>query len=265
VTGPAPAENLAGAFAGKGVVITGAGTGLGASCAVAFARRGAGVVLVGRRADKLEQTARAVGEVGGKAEVVAGDVALEATATAAAVRCVDAFGGVDVLVNNAGIHAHPLLVHETPVAEFDEFLAVDLRGPFLFTRAVVPSMIERGGGAILNVSSMVALVGFKYGAAYSAAKGGLISLTRTTAVDYAAHGIRVNCICPGGMEPVERGNLVPGDYDRLYEAVAGAGGALITSPCHVDDMAEFVVFLCGPHVPTLTGAVIPVDGGFSAH
>jgi NAD(P)-dependent dehydrogenase (short-subunit alcohol dehydrogenase family) len=252
-------------FDGKVAVVTGAGTGLGAATAIAFGREGASLTLVGRRVEKLEETASAVRQRGANVEVVAGDVADEKTATAAVDRSIERFGGVDVLVNNAGIHAHPVLLHETPVEEFDEFIAIDLRGPFLFTRAALPSMIERGGGAILNVGSMCALVGFKYGTAYSTAKGGLTSLTRTTAVEYAEHGVRANCICPGGMEPVERGNLVPEDYGKLIEAVSSAGGVPISGACHVDDMAEFVLFLCGPHVPTLTGAIIPVDGGFTAH
>jgi NAD(P)-dependent dehydrogenase (short-subunit alcohol dehydrogenase family) len=159
----------------------------------------------------------------------------------------------------------PLLVHETPPEEFDEFFAVDLRGPFLLTRAAVPSMLERGGGAIVNISSMVALVGFRYSCSYAAAKGGLISLTRVTAADYGDHGIRANCICPGGMEPVERGNLVPDDYIRLREAVATAGGSLLGRVAHVDEVAAMVLFLCGPLSLSLTGAVIPFDGGFTAH
>jgi NAD(P)-dependent dehydrogenase (short-subunit alcohol dehydrogenase family) len=254
-----------GQLEGKTAVITGAGTGLGAACARAFAAEGADVVLVGRRAEKLQETVRVVRDCPGRAVVVVGDVALEPTAADAVAVATRTFGGVDLLVNNAGIHAHPLLVHETPPEEFDEFFAVDLRGPFLLTRAAVPSMLERGGGAIVNISSMVALVGFRYSCSYAAAKGGLISLTRVTAADYGDHGIRANCICPGGMEPVERGNLVPDDYIRLREAVATAGGSLLGRVAHVDEVAAMVLFLCGPLSLSLTGAVIPFDGGFTAH
>jgi NAD(P)-dependent dehydrogenase (short-subunit alcohol dehydrogenase family) len=254
-----------GPLEGKVAIITGAGTGLGASCARAFARDGADVVLVGRRAQKLEETAASMSDLAGRAVVVAGDVALEATATHTVAVAAEQFGGVDILVNNAGIHAHPLLVHETPPEEFDEFVAVDLRGPFLFTRAAVPSMLERQGGAIVNISSMVAVVGFKYSCSYAAAKGGLISLTRSTAADYGEVGIRANCITPGGMQPVERGNLVPEDYVRLMEAVGAAGGTLVDRTAHVDEVAELVTFLVGPQSLSLTGAVIPFDSGFTAH
>ena len=255
----------AGRMAGEVAVVTGAGTGLGAATTRLFVREGADVVAVGRRSGKLKEVAEELAGEPGRVAVVVGDVADEATAAAACRRAGEEFGGLDILVNNAGIHSRPFLVHETPVAEFDEFFAVDLRGPFLFTRAAVPYLLERGGGAIVNISSMVALVGFKYAASYSAAKGGLISLTRATAADYGDAGIRANCICPGGMEPVERGNLAPADYVRLHEAVAAAGGVLIKRVAHVDEVAELILFLCGSQSQSLTGAVIPFDAGFTAH
>ena len=188
---------------GKVAVITGAGTGLGAATATLFAREGAAVTLVGRREEKLKEVAADIDADGGRALVVPGDVAQPDTAIRAAQESIATFGGVDILINNAGLHAAPYPLHETPLDEWDRFLAVDLTGPFLFTKAVLPSMMERRDGAIVNIGSMVALVGFKGSSAYAAAKGGLVSMTRTTAVDYAPYGIRANCVCPGGMEPVE--------------------------------------------------------------
>src|SRR4051794_23604609 len=119
---------------GKVAIITGAGTGLGAACARLFSTEGASLVLVGRRAEKLKETDASLGDGSSRCALVAGDVSLEATAAQAVAVATEQFGGVDILLNNAGIHAHPLLVHETPPEEFDEFIAVDLRGPFLFTR-----------------------------------------------------------------------------------------------------------------------------------
>lgn len=250
----------------RAAVVTGAGTGLGAATALAFAAEGTAVVLVGRREQLLASTAERVEAAGAKAVVVVGDVSEEATAERAVDAAIAAFGGVDVLVNNAGIHAHPSLLHESSVEEFDRFYAVDLRGPYLFTRAVLPSMLERGGGAVLNVSSMVGLVGFKYSSAYVAAKAGLIGLTRATAVDYGKDNVRANCICPGGMAPVEQRDISTQQMQLLLEAVQLGGGMLLPQPvCHVDDMAALIAFLCGPRCPTLTGAVIPVDAGFTAH
>jgi NAD(P)-dependent dehydrogenase (short-subunit alcohol dehydrogenase family) len=250
---------------GKVAIITGAGTGLGAACARLFATEGASLVLVGRRVEKLQETQAALGNGSARCALVAGDVALVSTAARSVATATERFGGVDILLNNAGIHAHPLLVHETPPEEFDEFIAVDLRGPFLFTRAAVPSMIERDGGAIVNIASIVGYVGFKYGGSYAAAKGGLIALTQTTAADYGDCNIRANCIAAGGMEPVERGNLSPVDYERLTESFVSAGGAMINRVAHVDEVAALVVFLSGPLSMSMTGAIIPFDGGYSAH
>jgi NAD(P)-dependent dehydrogenase (short-subunit alcohol dehydrogenase family) len=249
---------------GKVAVITGAGTGLGAATATLFAREGAAVTLVGRRAEKLEKVATAIASEGGRALVVPGDVADPETAARAATDSIGRFGGVDILINNAGLHATPYPLHKTPLEEWDGFLAVDLTGPFLFTKAVLPSMIQRRDGAIVNIGSMVALVGFKGSSAYAAAKGGLVSMTRTTAVDYAPYGIRANCVCPGGMEPVEYGNLTEEQLARLHEAVNLSGGPLLSRLANVHDVAQFLLVLVGPSGKALTGAVIPFDGGFTA-
>ena len=249
---------------GKVAVITGAGTGLGAATATLFAREGAAVTLVGRREEKLKEVAAEIDIDGGRALVVPGDVAKPDTAIRAAEESIRTFGGVDILINNAGLHAAPYPLHETPLDEWDRFLAVDLTGPFLFTKAVLPSMMERRDGAIVNIGSMVALVGFKGSSAYAAAKGGLVSMTRTTAVDYATYGIRANCVCPGGMEPVEYGNLTDDQLTQLHEAVRLSGGPLLSRIANVHEVAQFLLVLVGPNGRALTGAVIPFDGGFTA-
>jgi NAD(P)-dependent dehydrogenase (short-subunit alcohol dehydrogenase family) len=249
---------------GKVAVITGAGTGLGAATATLFAREGAAVTLVGRREEKLKEVAADIDADGGRALVVPGDVAQPDTAIRAAQESIQTFGGVDILINNAGLHAAPYPLHETPLDEWDSFLAVDLTGPFLFTKAVLPSMMERRDGAIVNIGSMVALVGFKGSSAYAAAKGGLVSMTRTTAVDYATYGIRANCVCPGGMEPVEYGNLTDDQLAQLHEAVRLSGGPLLSRLANVHEVAQFLLVLVGPNGRALSGAVIPFDGGFTA-
>jgi NAD(P)-dependent dehydrogenase (short-subunit alcohol dehydrogenase family) len=249
---------------GKVAVITGAGTGLGAATATLFAREGAAVTLVGRREEKLKEVAADIDAAGGRTLVVPGDVAKPDTAIRAAEESIRTFGGVDILINNAGLHAAPYPLHETPLDEWDRFLAVDLTGPFLFTKAVLPSMMERRDGAIVNIGSMVALVGFKGSSAYAAAKGGLVSMTRTTAVDYATYGIRANCVCPGGMEPVEYGNLTDEQLAQLHEAVRLSGGPLLGRIANVHEVAQFLLVLVGPNGRALTGAVIPFDGGFTA-
>jgi NAD(P)-dependent dehydrogenase (short-subunit alcohol dehydrogenase family) len=248
----------------KAAIITGGGTGLGAACARIFAREGASLTLVGRRRERLEDTAAVLRAAGGDVEVVVGSVAEPLTAETAATRTSERFGGIDILLNNAGIHALPNLVHEIAIDEWQRFLETDLTGPFLFTRAVVPSMVARGGGAILNVSSMTALVGLKYTSAYAAAKGGLISFTRTAAIDYASSAIRVNCICPAGMEPVDRHDMTADGVARLTEAFREAGGSPLGRAAHVDEVAELVLAIIGPFGASMTGAVIPIDGGYTA-
>jgi len=178
---------------GKVAVIT--GTGLGAATAKLSAREGAAVPLVGRRGEARGSCR--CHRIRGRALVAADP----ATPTRAADESLKKFGGIDILVNNAGLHAAPYPLHETPLDEWNRFLAVHLTSPFLSTRAVVPSMIERRDGAIVNIGSMVALIGFKGNSAYAAAKGGLVSMTRTTAVDYAPYGIRANSSARTGWSP----------------------------------------------------------------
>lgn len=249
---------------GKVAVVTGAGTGLGAATARLFANEGAAVVLVGRRPEKLAEVEATIVASGGRALVVAGDVSDPATAERVAHDAVRKFGGTDILINNAGIHANPYLLHETPLREWADFLAVDLTGPFLMARAVLPSMMERRNGSIVNIGSMVALVGFQGSSAYAAAKGGLVSMTRTIAVDYAEYGIRSTCVCPGGMEPVEYGNLTDDQMAKLMHAVALSGGPLIDRRAHVEEVAQLLLLLAGPNGRSMSGAVIPFDGGFTA-
>jgi len=258
--------NQAGRITGKVAIVTGAGTGLG--------RRPPGCSS-GRaptwwRSDggrKLKEIADELAADGGpgRVAVVAGDVAGQDTAEAACRWAGEEFGGLDIVVNNAGIHSRRFLVHETPVAEFEEFLAVDLLRavPVHAGRDSLPAPAGRWRdrqhllhGRLRRVQVLGLVLG---------REGGLISLTRATAADYGDAGIRANCLCLGGMEPVERGNLAPDDYVRLHEAVAAAGGTLIKRVAHVDEVAELVLFLSGSQSKSLTGAVIPFDAGFTAY
>jgi Dehydrogenases with different specificities (related to short-chain alcohol dehydrogenases) len=219
---------------------------------------------VGRRAEKLAEVESAIAASGGRALSVPGDVSDPETAERVAAQTGERFGGVDILVNNAGIHATPTCCTRHPCRNGRSSWPVDLTGPFLMARALLPSMMERRDGAVINIGSMVALVGFRGSTAYAAAKGGLVSMTRTIAVDYAEYGIRSNCVCPGGMEPVEYGNLTEAQLAELMQAVALAGGPLINRRAHVDEVANLLLFLAGPSGRSLSGAVIPFDGGFTA-
>jgi NAD(P)-dependent dehydrogenase (short-subunit alcohol dehydrogenase family) len=246
---------------GQVAIVTGGGTGIGAMTAKVLAREGAAVVLTGRRQDKLDGVADDIRRTGGQATVVAGDVSTPDTAGRVTDVTATVHGGVDILINNAGLHAAPDLVHEIPIDQWERFIAVNLSGPFFMMRAAIPHMLARGGGAILNVSSVYGLVALKNTASYGAAKGGLVQLTRSAAIDYADRQIRVNCICPDLVEPVERAYTSPTERAQLLEGWLGSPTGRGST---TDEVAELVLFLVGPHSGNITGAVIPVDGGYSA-
>ena len=236
---------------GSVAIVTGGGTGLGAATASVLARAGARVVINGRREEKLAETAARIREEGGEVTPCPGDVSRPEDVRDLVERAVKEYGGVDVLVNNAGIHAHFRPAHEVPIDEFDHYLAINLRGPFLATKAVIPHLLARGGGSIVNVASMAGV------------KGGLVQMTRTVALDYADKGIRVNCICPAGMTPTEnRDRLSPEEMTLAGEAVGG--GAPVGGSASTEEVAQAILFLVGPHGRFITGAIIPIDGGYTA-
>ena len=241
-------------FAGKIVLITGAARGQGESEARLFAERGAGVVLI----DVLEDEGRAVAEsIGDAARFVAHDISDE-TAWAAVVDVARTeFGGVDVLVNNAGIYWVKMLAEETAEA-FERMLRVNLVGAFLGTRAVIEPMRERGRGSIVNVSSTAGTIGYPGHAAYSAAKWGLRGLTRVSALELADAGIRVNCVLPGAVDTVMT-------WQHGMEAGEGKlAGVPLRRVAWTREIAETVAFLASDAASYVTGAEHLVDGGAMA-
>jgi NAD(P)-dependent dehydrogenase (short-subunit alcohol dehydrogenase family) len=249
--------------AGQVAIVTGAGTGLGAATARLFAQAGATVALTGRRRDKLEATARTIESEGGRAIVLPCDMARADDVGAMVDEAARRGGGLDILINNAGRHAQFLPTAEVTLADFDDYFAINLRGPFVATQAALPHLLARGGGAIVNIASMAGLVGLKYATAYCAMKGGLIQLTRAVAVEVADRNIRVNCVCPGGMEPTEsRRHMSPEELARVGEAIQG--GSPAGRPADVFAVARFVLTLADPAMGGLTGAIIPFDGGYTA-
>jgi len=246
---------------GKVAIITGGGTGLGAAMAKLFAAEGAKVAVTGRRPAPLEETAAAIHAGGGEALALPGDVSDPDDVQAAVDGAVAAFGAIDILVNNAGLHSKPFLTHETPIEWFDNFQAVNLRGPFLMIRAAVPHMLGCDYPAILNISSMVGVSGFKYCASYGAAKAGLQHLTKVVALDYADRNLRANCIAPGGMDGTETERLESLDLTLLRESIRPSPLGWLP---HVDQMAQLALFLVGPHSRHITGAIFSADGGSTA-
>jgi NAD(P)-dependent dehydrogenase (short-subunit alcohol dehydrogenase family) len=184
---------------GKTALITGGGTGIGRACALLFAREGAGVAIAGRRKDPLKAVVGEIGAAGGKALALTCDVTDRASAEAAVSATAKQLGRLDILVNNAGAVV-VAAVDQTSDEDWNRVLAVNLTGTFYVSRAALPALREAGGGAIVNIGSILGLISRKQRAAYSAAKAGVVGLTRAMALDHAHENIRVNCICPSIIE-----------------------------------------------------------------
>jgi len=250
--------------AGKAAIVTGAGTGIGRAIALALAREGAKVALAGRRREKLGEVAQAIRQAGGEVLVTVCDVSSEADSYRAVKDAEEAFGHVNVLVNNAGALSVST-VESISVEEWDRLMATNLKGPFLMSRAVLPAMRQAGGGAIVNVGSVLGLVAMKDRAAYCASKGGVTMLTKAMALDHAQEKIRVNCICPAIVET----DLIRELFSKSEEGRRARDTRLATLPLgkfgKPDDIAELAVFLASEESSWMTGTAIPVDGGLTAY
>jgi len=249
---------------GKVAIITGGGTGIGRGIALAFARQGAKVALAARRPEKLEEAVRAVQSAGGEAIAVRCDVTKAAETLEAVERTEKAFGCANVLVNNAGALS-VTTIESISEEDWDRVISTNVKGPFLMSRAVLPAMRRAGGGAIVNVGSILGLIGMKDRAAYCASKGALTLLTKAMAMDHAHEKIRVNCICPGFVET----DLVRELFSSTEEGRKARAARIATFPAgrfgRPEDIAEMAVFLASEESSWMTGTAIPVDGGLSAY
>ena len=242
---------MGGRLDGKVAIVTGAARGQGEAEARLFAAEGAKVVATDVLTDDLQAVVDDLGDAG---LALTHDVTQADEWTAVVDATVEAFGGVDVLVNNAGIHWIRLLVDEDP-AELERLLRVNLVGPYVGMQAVVPAMTERGGGAIVNISSVAGMQGAWGHSAYGASKWGLRGLTKTAAIELGQVGIRVNSVHPG---PIDTAMLPVAPDDRMFEsqAIPRAGTA--------DEVAAAVLYLASDDARYVTGAEIAVDGGLVA-
>jgi NAD(P)-dependent dehydrogenase (short-subunit alcohol dehydrogenase family) len=250
-------------LAGKLALITGAGSGIGRAIALAFAAEGAKVALLGRRLDRLQEVVEEINSRGGEAVSVAGDVAKAGDADRAVRETVARLGGLNILVNNAGILS-VATVETVPEEEWDQVMAVNVKGPFLMSRAALPEMRKAGGGAIVNIGSIVGLIAIKSRAAYCTSKGAVTMLTKAMALDHAHENIRVNCICPALVETelVERLFASADGAAVKRERIAGFPLGRIGQP---QDVAGMAVFLASDEASWVTGTAIPLDGGLSAY
>lgn len=251
-------ENDKGRFAGKVAFVTGAGSGMGRTTALAFAREGAAVAAADIAEHGNQETARMIEEGGGQALAVHCDVSRADDVKAALGRSVDAFGKLDIAFNNAGIEQPLRATAELTEEEWDRIIAINLRGVFVCMKYEIPLMLEQGAGAIVNTSSGAGVKGFADQAAYTAAKHGVIGLTRSAALDYAPFNIRVNAICPGIIDTEMMQRFTGGTAAGRDRVIAQEPIGRMGMP---DEIAAAALWLCSDAASFVVGHALVVDGG----
>ena len=245
---------------GKNVLITGAATGIGQAIALRFAEEGANVAINYRTEGRQVKTEAMVREAGATALTLQADVAIEADVTRMFAELEHKLGGLDVLVNNAGIQL-PAPAHESAIEDFDRVLAVNVRGPYLCSRQAIKQFLAKGGGVIINISSVHEIIPKPKYLSYSISKGGLGNLTQTLALEYADRGIRVNAVAPGAtVTPINQA-WVDDDVARAeVESHIPMGRAGSSA-----EMAAAVAFLASDEAAYITGQTLYVDGGLTLY
>lgn len=246
-------------FTGKVAFVTGGGSGIGRAAALAFARQGASVSVADVSERNNQETARMTEEQGGRALAVRCDVARTEDVKAALDKTVETFRRLDFAFNNAGIEPKKAAATaDYDLEEWDRIIDIDLKGVFLCMKHEIPLMLKQGGGAIVNTSSGAGIIGIKGSPAYTAAKHGVIGLTRAAALDYAAQNIRVNVVCPGYIATpmMERftGGTVEGRAKVISEEPVGRMGT-------PEEIASAVVWLCSDMAKFVIGSAMVIDGG----
>ena len=251
---------MSGRLDGKTALITGGSAGIGRASANLLAREGARVAITGRNEERGKEVVREIHEAGGEATFMVSDVRFPDQCRAAVNETLERYGSIDVLFNNAGLY-YPRTVPECTEKEWDLTIDSSLKGAFLMSKYTLPSMIERGAGVIIHCSSGWGIQGGDHAAAYCAAKGGLVVMTKAMAIDHGPQGIRVNCICPGDVDTP----MLPDDAKQRgmsWESyLEGASDRPMGRVGTAEEIARAVLFLSTDDSSFMTGAALVVDGG----
>lgn len=247
----------------RAAVITGAGSGIGRAMALLFAREGARILAADVNADAAQETAALVEGAGGQALPLQVNVTEPAEVEAMLRRARDAFGGVQILCNNAGIGSTTDVVDCEP-DEWDRVMAVNVKGVYLGCKYGIPLMLENGGGSIVNTASVAGMVGIVKRAVYCASKGAVIALTRQVAVEYVERGIRCNCVCPGTVDSPWVGRLLSQADDPPSARAALIARQPIGRLGTPEEVAAAALYLCSDDASFITGSSLVLDGGWTA-
>jgi NAD(P)-dependent dehydrogenase (short-subunit alcohol dehydrogenase family) len=248
-------------FLAKVAFVTGGGSGIGRVTALAFAERGARVAIVGQIAEQVEETAERIRQAGGQAIALVCDVTRPDEVKEAVAQTVEAFGRLDFAFNNAGIEQPVKPIVEVTEDEWDRLMAVNLRGVFLCMKKQIPAMLQSGGGVIVNTSSGAGVMGIPGQGAYAATKFGLIGLTKSAALDYAAQNVRINAICPGIIDTPMMDRFSGGTDEGRERVIAQEPVGRMGRP---EEIASAVMWMCSDNAGFLIGHALVMDGGQTA-
>jgi NAD(P)-dependent dehydrogenase (short-subunit alcohol dehydrogenase family) len=252
---------MAGAYEGKVVIVTGGSYGIGRAAAIGFAQRGAKVAIADLDVKRGEETLRRIKDAGGDAIFVKTDVSSEADVKALVEETVKTYGKLDCAFNNAGIHKQFVSTIDFSAADWEEMINVNLKSVWLCMKYEIPQMLKQGKGAIVNTSSAAGLVGAPSNPAYPASKHGVVGITKSTALEFARKGIRVNCVCPGPTRTGMNEALVATHPDIVRAMDQKVPMGRIGEP---EEVAAAAIFLCSDEASYITGHALPVDGGIVA-
>lgn len=252
---------MPGDYRDKVVIVTGGSYGIGRAAAIGFAQRGAKVVIADIDVPRGEETLRRIREAGGDAIFVKTDVSSEADVASMVQKTVETYGRLDCAFNNAGIHKVFTSMLDFSSSDWEEMINVNLKSVWLCMKYEIPEMLKAGKGAIVNTSSAAGLVGAPSNPAYPASKHGVVGITKSTALEFARKGIRVNCVCPGPIRTGMNESLVAVNPEMVKAMDQKVPMGRIGEP---EEVAAAAIFLCSDEASYITGVALPVDGGIVA-